>query len=385
MDYLRGVAILSVFAFHCLWKGFGYDTLPWKGWFHTYDVDKAFYFVFPATFGAAGVAIFFAVSGFCIHLSHQRSRDKSFRVFFIRRFFRIYPPYLLALIFFAVFFFPIAKHFFPQFNDTPQTFPQQLYQFGMHLFLVHNFDPKTYFGVSPAFWSIAVECQLYLIYPLLLWLVTAWGWRKTLWVTAMIEFSLRTLESIWIIANPAGNLPQVFTASPLSFWFSWTLGAALADAYLKGDELPFRSRLGFLFPILFVGFYFFLPLTPYRFSLMALSTTYLMSYWLAHPPTGLKVKGWLSYPLEHLRWAGVVSYSAYLIHQPLMNQVTKVVGIIFHHPSLSDGVLYAICLASWLPIFALSYLCYRYIELPSIEWGKQIIAGTKAQSAVLSA
>jgi peptidoglycan/LPS O-acetylase OafA/YrhL len=54
--------------------------------------------------GWVGVPIFFTVSGFCIHLSYQRSRENGFKRFFTRRFFRIYPPYLLAVLFFGLIF-----------------------------------------------------------------------------------------------------------------------------------------------------------------------------------------------------------------------------------------------------------------------------------------
>ena len=53
-----------------------------------------------------GVAIFFVVSGFCIHLSFRRGAPGDWRGFFIRRFFRIYPPYFLAVLIFAFFFWP---------------------------------------------------------------------------------------------------------------------------------------------------------------------------------------------------------------------------------------------------------------------------------------
>jgi peptidoglycan/LPS O-acetylase OafA/YrhL len=52
------------------------------------------------TYGHMGVAMFFVVSGFCIHLSHARSNSRSWVEFSRRRFFRIYPPYLLSLLVF---------------------------------------------------------------------------------------------------------------------------------------------------------------------------------------------------------------------------------------------------------------------------------------------
>ncbi|MCI0658269.1 MAG: acyltransferase family protein, partial [Acidobacteria bacterium] len=95
LDTLRGIAIALVFAFHSLGPSFGVDHLAWSGWLRDFSsVRRSFLALLPASLGWSGVAIFFVVSGFCIHLSHERSRRKGFKVFFIRRFFRIYPPYL---------------------------------------------------------------------------------------------------------------------------------------------------------------------------------------------------------------------------------------------------------------------------------------------------
>ncbi len=102
LDFLRGVAILSVFLFHCVGTTFGpVDQLVWNGSFRDFHVSKSFLALLPFTLGWCGVTLFFVISGFCIHLSHERSRDKHLSVFFLRRFFRIYPPFLVACLVFA--------------------------------------------------------------------------------------------------------------------------------------------------------------------------------------------------------------------------------------------------------------------------------------------
>ncbi len=102
LDGIRGIAILAVYLYHSLGTSFGFDQLPWVGMFRDFETSRSFLLLYPVTYGFAGVAVFFEVSGFCIHLSHQRSRDKGWGCFFSRRFFRIFPPYLLAV---CLFFF----------------------------------------------------------------------------------------------------------------------------------------------------------------------------------------------------------------------------------------------------------------------------------------
>ncbi|HXC36779.1 MAG TPA: acyltransferase family protein, partial [Candidatus Acidoferrales bacterium] len=90
LDYVRAVAIISVLLFHTLGSTFGYEDLPWHGWLRGFSVPVSFLCLLPFSYGGMGVAIFFVVSGFCIHLSFQQ-QGKEWRSFWIRRFWRIYP------------------------------------------------------------------------------------------------------------------------------------------------------------------------------------------------------------------------------------------------------------------------------------------------------
>ena len=72
LDMLRGLAVCMVFAVHALDYA-GLTRLTWYGYFRIFDgsasaVDAL---LLPLKFGAAGVSIFFAVSGFCIHYFYR--------------------------------------------------------------------------------------------------------------------------------------------------------------------------------------------------------------------------------------------------------------------------------------------------------------------------
>ena len=97
LDVLRGVAILWVFLAHSVGMSYG-GTLPqWgPGWTRNFGEARLPAVLFPLTYGFAGVAIFFVISGFCIHLSFLRGRPGDWQGFFVRRFFRIYPPYFCS-------------------------------------------------------------------------------------------------------------------------------------------------------------------------------------------------------------------------------------------------------------------------------------------------
>lgn len=371
---MRGVAIFFVFAFHCFlvsyWPLRSAAELKWSGWFRDFHEPASVLSALPLTLGWIGVPIFFVVSGFCIHLSHERSQKKSWRVFVIRRFFRIYPPYLVALLFFAL-VWPWTKLNFT--SDLIHIHPQwyfSLAQLGIHVLLVHNFSPIALFGINATFWSIAVEVQLYLLYPLVFWILRTSNFRRILWVTGTIEIGLRSLEAFLIFLHPAINIPIWFAYEPFMFWFSWTMGVALAEAYLQGKPLPFNHAL-FVWPLVMLACYNVKPLASFCFTLTALATASVINRLLKRG--GESSPGKFGLISRHFHFAGTVSYSAYLIHLPLLCAVPDCVGYLLPRYHFSAPMLVAFCFMAWIPILGLSFLMYQFIELPCIEWGKRVI------------
>jgi peptidoglycan/LPS O-acetylase OafA/YrhL len=208
LDYVRGTAILAVFLFHSLSAAYGFVTLRWHNWLPSFSVSKSFLVLLPVSLGWTGVAVFFVVSGFCIHLSFQRD-GRQWGRFFVRRFFRIYPPYLLAVLFFAL-IFPATRL---AFTYRPHADWLQLIS---HSLLIHNFVPGYTNGISASFWSIAVEAQLYCIYPVLLLLVGRLGWRRTLICLLVCEVLMRGLTGLYYEITYK-DIPDWFAVSPLVF------------------------------------------------------------------------------------------------------------------------------------------------------------------------
>src|ERR1700730_19118372 len=98
VDALRGVASLEVTLFHGqlrLWAGVGV-LLAGSAAPSLFDrISLAL--SLPGHFGYAGVMLFFLLSGFCIHHPNARAERLDLGDFAIRRFIRIYPPYVAAL------------------------------------------------------------------------------------------------------------------------------------------------------------------------------------------------------------------------------------------------------------------------------------------------
>ena len=165
LDGLRGLAALYVVLFHC--------TQPVSGdWARFPFVVR----ILGQTlmYGHFAVAIFIVLSGYCLMLPVARSAEGQIRGGFDRyirrRAKRILPPYYAALCFALLLI--LLRFGLKRLTHHPD--PYLLAQnFAVaplvsHLLLVHNFSPATVFAISSAFWSVAVEWQIYLLFPLVL-------------------------------------------------------------------------------------------------------------------------------------------------------------------------------------------------------------------------
>ena len=413
LDHLRGVAILAVLVFHTLGMAFGYDALPWKGWGRDFSGQATFLCFLPLGMCAqAGVAIFFVVSGFCIHLSFQQQGQR-WSGFFLRRFFRIYPAYLLALAFSLLI---LATN--PGLDFFSREFWTQLLS---HVFLVHNFDPATIYGANAALWSLAVEAQLYLLYPVLVLLVGRIGWLRVMGVLAGGELLIRGLDgwtqTVGASNAVAGQVSWLLANSPLGYWFSWALGAFIADAWSKQQRMPFLK----ISPLLWLGLafasYFAKPLCVLQFPLFALATAAILARGLKGSfhddiematkrpvgARGLPAKhgtsagrvpsrnGWPAgipaFSLGLLKHIGWWSYSLYLLHQPLLHVYSHLIVWAVPAENRPPPVAYLLLMVTWLAIIPFSFLWYKIIEVPGIALGKKIIGklGDSGANNLLSA
>ena len=364
LDHLRGVAILAVLIFHTLGMAFGYDALPWKGWLRDFSGHATFLYFLPVGMIAqAGVAIFFVVSGFCIHLSFE-TQGREWRGFFVRRFFRIYPPYLLALL---LSFLILAVN--PGLDFRSRDFWTQLLT---HIFLVHNYNPATVYGINAALWSLAVEAQLYLIYPLLLGLAGRIGWSRALWILAGCEVLIRELngglQTMDAQGTSWGQISWWLANSPLGYWFSWAIGARIADAWLKKEPLPFANASPILWLGLALAAHFAKPLYVFQFPLFAVATAAVAARGLSGG-VGFKMP---AFSLGLLQKIGLWSYSLYLLHQPLLHVYSHLIVWAVPAEYLPAPVSFALVVVTWLAIIPLSALWFEVIEIPSIAIGKKI-------------
>ena len=137
--------------------------------------------------GWAGVDLFLALSGFLITgiLIDARGSPRFLRNFFARRILRIFPLYYVALVVYYCFLQPIEE------PGTPAASPIWFFAYGSNILAAIYGWPSRFVG---HFWSLAVEEQFYLLWPLLV-----------LWLPA--RRLLIACMSLWFCAAACGSGP----------------------------------------------------------------------------------------------------------------------------------------------------------------------------------
>jgi len=136
-------------------------------------------------FASTGVDLFFVLSGY-VFAPYLFGKSLRLVPHLIRRFFRLYPLYLVALLLYVVLRLPAASAW-----D----------HFAAHLFMAHTFSSlEVAYFYNAAFWSLPPEVEYYLLLPLLAWAATrlgSVGWRLP--VIARSE-ATRQSRTPWIAA-----------------------------------------------------------------------------------------------------------------------------------------------------------------------------------------
>ena len=303
IDSLRGLAAFAVVLYHVWNRYYPAATtqahagqLPHSGW--------AILTLFLFGFGYLGVNLFFVLSGFCIHLPQARrfrergSDELKVADFAQRRFWRLYPAYFASL-----FWTSLCLILLPFLNHLARHAPFSLLQTGdfknflVNAFFVQMFFPKSLL-FNGVYWTLLYELYFYICYPTLLWICRKAGFSFAFWFLFATELLL--------IFHPPPVL--LFFASRL---FEWFLGMYLAEMVSRPPRIP-----RFAFPLIMVVTVasLFSGMT-WRFHDVLASIGFAALVGVGIQQDGLP--DWLERP--QLVKLGLVSYSLYLIHVPMID------------------------------------------------------------------
>jgi peptidoglycan/LPS O-acetylase OafA/YrhL len=333
IDGLRAVAVIPVILFHAGFTGF--------------------------SGGFIGVDVFFVISGYLITTIILMEKERgvfSLVNFYERRARRIIPALFLVmgLSVFASWFW---------------LFPSHMVDFSQSLIAVSFFSSNIlfwqetgYWGVENELkpllhtWSLAVEEQYYVFFPIFLMIM--WRFRKR-WIFSsfvLVAFSSLLLSQYLVTVKPTAN----FFLLPTRGW-ELAIGAGIAFyfvyrtremAALLSHKLIDEVMGGIGVALIFWAVIFFDESTPFPsvYALIPTIGTALIIIFSNNSTFIGKILG-----SKILVSIGLISYSAYLWHQPLF--------VFARHRSIaepSSTLMFILSLASLL----MAFISWRYIESP---------------------
>ncbi|TGM44668.1 acyltransferase [Leptospira biflexa] len=320
--------------------------------------------------GYLGVDLFFVISGYVISKSLLEKETTSFvsflKQFWTRRVKRLLPALLFTVVVSVTITFLFSSH---ESHHTTMSIETGLFSLiGMgNLFLANMatdyFSTTAELNAFTHTWSLGVEEQFYLFFPILFWLFFH---QKKRVIPFFIILSALTILSIFVYRNNFDKQPiKAFYFVHNRFW-ELSLGSLV---FLISDALQNNSNqirklyqltANVVLPFCLVSLLYFL-LNPNAKTHPSINDTLLVSLLtsailLSSHETN-KVIGFLQW--KPLQWIGLLSYSLYLWHWPVITFFRWTYGIT---TTLIPLILF-LC-------FAFAMISYYWIETPARkkEW-----------------
>jgi peptidoglycan/LPS O-acetylase OafA/YrhL len=345
IDGLRAIAVIAVILYHL-----GFDWIPG---------------------GFLGVDLFFVISGYVITRllldSIERSGGLDLRAFYLARVRRLLPALAFMLVTTAIAVGLWAPDTIKRFLiDTPfaLTGSMNWWLVGRHL------DYFEAIGRPPLLqhtWSLAVEAQFYLLWPLILLLILRWFGKKRVALISLIIAAISGITlmivSFSIDAASASKVSHVYFGTD-THSIGLFLGAALAVSWIPQNFKTTVSNNAQNF-IDGIGVFGFLGILS---AFLLIDESQPTLYKIAFPLAGLfgaAIVTSVVHPASRfapilqnrvLLWIGERSYAIYLWHWVIFQVTRPMVDL--------AGKSWALTALRILIVFALADISLRYVELP---------------------
>ncbi|MES1214926.1 MAG: acyltransferase [Bacteroidota bacterium] len=340
LDGLRGLAILMVVIFH----NFGFTHYFFFGWL--------------------GVDLFFVLSGFLITeiLLKTVGKPGYFRNFYLRRILRIFPLYYLLLIVCLVILPAI-----PSLHDKMQYYTDHQWWFWLYAqnWLYVTMPPEQN-NLLLHLWSLAIEEQFYIVWPLTILLIKRPKFLLSIVLTLLVAIMV-TRSLLWVTNSDGTSFFNLYIFTRID---GICLGCALAlIRKMKPDFIRLNTGIIILlFSALNFGFFFLNRLHSFSFPYYPFIgyTTFAILFMILVDEAVSNNSGWISIIFTNpiLKFLGKISYGFYLIHWPVYRFVYPVLySWCQQHCSQNItfaqffGAIIATCLG-----FLLSIVSYYYYE-----------------------
>jgi peptidoglycan/LPS O-acetylase OafA/YrhL len=328
LDRLRGLAILLVLVCHA-----GYIAPPAlaritdQGWI--------------------GVDLFFVLSGFLITgiLWDTRDGKRYFRRFYERRVLRIWPVYMLVLVF-AFGVMPLLKLIV---GGMLLSIPREPLGFWPYLLMVQNlfWDGSHGSSMLGMTWSLAIEEQFYLVWPAVIYFAP----RRVILPGLSLGILMCPLLRLWAVDR--GFSESTIYHLPLTHGDGLLCGAVLA-VWLRTAKPKRRTLLLMGIALLLAGCLLYAPLRPLNVTVLNCSPLVITA--VASISTGLLLVALVSenmgrflhrfvFMSRSLAFLGFISYGLYLYHAFIVRlAISNKVAVMldrWHHLVLTQWLMVA--------------------------------------------
>jgi len=323
--------------------------------------------------GSFGVVLFFVLSGCTLYISNANkvSNYAEIKQFYVKRFFRIWPAFVVSLVFYMLFSLVFAYFYIePQGHWIEKQFLTEYSVKDVLAYVTLTFNVTGPSGLfNNAYWSLPVEFQYYLIFPLIILALNRTGVigpvliGMILFVFSKVNVFGFDKDSVFALAYSfcGGVLIGYFYLNlkfRLNQWLSYfllLLIVFIVSAISHGDialpDIPLLSdkRNWFVF--------------------FGLAATFIVLFSCFN--INKKVESILKY-------YGTISYSTYLYHNLLI--AVAVLGLIHLEIHDSHARFLIVFFFAFISSYLVAAVSYKYIELPSIKIGRSILKKTVIDS-----
>ena len=349
LTFTRFIAAVSIVVFH-----FGKGAFP----FNHYPLNVLF------QKAELAVSYFFVLSGFVMILAYGKSEYIPPRMYFVNRFSRIYPAYLLALLGMAFF------HFI-------SPYPSDFRGFFLNLAMVQSWIPGYALSFNGPGWSLSVELFFYLSFPFLFnWIYKRWQWKYLLLLGVFLFLISQALTHLLRYSDfykPEPSFQHDLTYFfPLIHWHEFILGSLGGLFFLKAVR-PRNLDV----PIVVLSFLLALVLLYNKWFVLnngLLVLIFLPLILLISSNTGMLTR------LGRSKWAvflGEISYGMYIFQLPVflfLKLGFKQIG--YFHPLV-------FFYSGLILLMAVSAVSFRYIEMPIRAWMKKEAGRQSTQTPLI--
>jgi peptidoglycan/LPS O-acetylase OafA/YrhL len=276
---------------------------------------------------------------------------------------RLYPAYFVSVVgTFALLW--IASSVTPLVGYAP-SFMDLL----SHLTLAHGYSDNYFYGIVHVYWSLALEFQLYLAFPLFLYLFRRIGITQSVLALTVVSIVWRyyALSRGYGLISVSTTGPYTLMGCLLARMPEWLFGVWLAEWYVGDRKRTYRrgSLLAGSGVLLGVAIASSLSETYWGLTdiLFGLGFVTMVAGAITQPTSeAIPAR---SKPYRSLVWIGTISYSLYLFHMQISWLLRSEIESL--HGELIPFLLRIAVLIASIPVIA---LLYRHVEAPFLRFPK---------------